>query len=105
MVSLDLISEARDAGLTITVDGDLLVIRGPKSAASLARRLIDSKAEVLALLHNSRPHVRPPPLRDVLHRNHCCASRRWWLHVWGEFYCADCFPCRDDAALVAAGDE
>jgi|GEM_PF-6758335 len=96
MGSLKLLLEARAAGLTVTVQADRLVIRGPKSAAPLARKLIDSKPDVMALL-------RPPPLRDVQHRKAGCTSQRWWLHVWGEYCCGDCFPCRDEAALVTAG--
>jgi hypothetical protein len=45
-----LIRTARKAGLTITAEGDTLVVRGPKSAAPVVRQLADVKAEVLAAL-------------------------------------------------------
>jgi hypothetical protein len=46
----DLLEEARDAGLEVRVDGDRLVVRGPRSAAALARQLLDRKPEVVAAL-------------------------------------------------------
>jgi hypothetical protein len=50
MSPLDLLSEARAAGLVVTTDGDKLLIRGPKRADALARQLLAQKAEVLPLL-------------------------------------------------------
>jgi hypothetical protein len=58
--SLDeLLAAARDAGLKIMVDGDRLVIRGPKSAEALARHLLDRKAEMMAALRAPAP---PPEI-------------------------------------------
>jgi hypothetical protein len=45
-----LVRKARAAGLVLTREGDELVIRGPKSAEPVARRLLDRKAEVLVVL-------------------------------------------------------
>jgi len=50
MDGLTLLSEATAAGLTIRVDGDRLVIRGPKTADAVARRLLEHKPEVVAAL-------------------------------------------------------
>jgi hypothetical protein len=50
MDGLTLLSEARAAGLEVKVDGDRLVVRGPRSAAHLAERLLEMKQEVIALL-------------------------------------------------------
>jgi hypothetical protein len=50
MDGLTLLSEGRAAGLTILADGGRLVIRGPRSAESVARRLLDHKTDVLATL-------------------------------------------------------
>ena len=45
-----LIDEAREAGFQLQVDGPLLVLKGPKAAGAIARRLLERKPEVLALL-------------------------------------------------------
>ncbi len=50
MDGLALLSEATAAGLTVRVEGDRLVIRGPKAADAVARRLLEHKPEVLAAL-------------------------------------------------------
>ncbi len=50
MVAVTLLQEAEAAGLTVRVDGDRLVVRGPKSAADIAERLLDRKAEVIEAL-------------------------------------------------------
>jgi hypothetical protein len=98
MDGLTLLSEAVAAGLTVRVDGDRLVIRGPKAADAMARRLLEHKPEVLAALGRfglsstelpkpdespfpgwvRRPDVagrmgwEPPDLPE---------SRRWWARV------------------------
>ncbi len=50
MVAVTLLQEAEAAGLTAHVEGDRLVVRGPKSAGAIAERLLDHKAEVLKVL-------------------------------------------------------
>ncbi len=50
MVAVSLLQEADAAGLTVRVDGDRLVVRGPKSAGAIAERLLHHKAEVLKVL-------------------------------------------------------
>ncbi len=50
MVAVSLLQEAEAAGLTVRVDGDRLVVRGPKSAGAIAERLLDRKAEVIEAL-------------------------------------------------------
>ena len=50
MVAVSLLQEAEAAGLTVRVDGDRLVVRGPKSAGAIAESLLDHKAEVLKVL-------------------------------------------------------
>ncbi len=50
MVAVSLLQEAEAAGLAVRVDGDRLVVRGPKSAGAIAERLLDHKAEVLKVL-------------------------------------------------------
>ena len=41
MEAVSLLREAEDAGLVVHVDGDRLVVRGPKSAGAIAERLLD----------------------------------------------------------------
>lgn len=45
-----LLAQAREAGLTVEADGELLRIRGPRRLEPLARRLQVRKAAVLAAL-------------------------------------------------------
>jgi len=48
MVSIDaLLDDARASGLTLARDGDRVIVRGPATAATLARALLARKAEVL----------------------------------------------------------
>jgi hypothetical protein len=60
MDGLTLLEEARGAGLRVAAEGNRLVIRGPKTAEPLARRLLAHKAEVLAALAGPR-HLAPTP--------------------------------------------
>ncbi len=50
MVGLALLDEARRAGLEIQASGEVLKVRGPRSAEPLARELLEHKEKVLALL-------------------------------------------------------
>jgi hypothetical protein len=50
MEGLRLLKKARAAGLTVAVDGDQLVIRGPQRAAAIAQQLIASKPAVMEAL-------------------------------------------------------
>jgi hypothetical protein len=92
MDGLTILREARAAGLEIKVDGDRLVVRGPKSAASLAERLLEMKPEIIPLLESEdsevmwrveamRQQIRPGPIipflvarRDFLDAPGCCLS-------------------------------
>lgn len=50
MTLIRLVSQARDAGLTFTRDGDRLTVRGPKTAGPLVAAIQRRKAEVLAIV-------------------------------------------------------
>jgi len=50
MDGVTLLQNARTAGLSIEVKGDLLRIRGPKRAASVARELLKNKSAVLKVI-------------------------------------------------------
>jgi hypothetical protein len=59
MDGLSLLVEARAAGLIVLADGGRLVIRGPKSADAVARRLLAHKAVVLAALAAGNGNTTP----------------------------------------------
>jgi len=46
----DLLREAESSGLSLRVHGSRLVVRGPRSAAAVAKRVLDRKPEVMAAL-------------------------------------------------------
>ncbi len=50
MDGLALLRTAAAAGLTVRLDGDRLVIRGPRSADTIARQLIAEKPAVVAAI-------------------------------------------------------
>jgi hypothetical protein len=55
MDGLNLLAEARKAGLVVRAEGPRLVVRGPRDQEALAKRLLSQKAEVLALLRGPIP--------------------------------------------------
>ena len=59
MGGIDLLAEAQSAGLAVKADGDRLVIEGPKGAAVVAQKLIQHKAEVMAVLAATTPAATP----------------------------------------------
>jgi hypothetical protein len=127
---LTLIHDARRAGLVLIPEGDRLQVRGPRSAERFALRLREVKDQVLAFLRREcevgvstvsflRPDcplasflweegVLPPglrepePLHGVFHKRPGCTSRLSWKHVWGEFYCLNCWPPTDPLAVVGS---
>ena len=38
---------------------------------------------------------------NVKHKQDDCTSTRAWLHVWGKWYCNDCWPCTDETMRVS----
>jgi len=52
MEGLILLAEARAAGLKVEADGGDLVIRGPRSAEPIVRRLLEHKPAVLAAVRS-----------------------------------------------------
>ena len=61
MDTLNLLEEARRAGLRVSASGKQLVVRGPKSAKRLAEELLERKSEVLPLVCNEAPSPPQPP--------------------------------------------
>jgi len=58
---LSLLAVAREAGLTVRVGGDRLVVRGPRAAEALAREVLQHKAELMVAL---RPAASPEAEAD-----------------------------------------
>ena len=90
-----LLDSARAAGVTIRVDGERLIVRGPKSAEMLAKSILAQKAAVVAWLLTA-PETRVEPSNATatsrsVHRESeptkpatsveqcfCCGQRHWW---------------------------
>jgi len=52
-----LLAQAREAGLTVQVEGDKLVVRGPRRLEALAWEVLAQKPDVIAALHAERNHA------------------------------------------------
>ena len=80
---LTLIASARDAGLSLDVEaGSRLTIKGPKSAADLARALGERKSEVVAALRLERisaPTISP----DARFHDELACWPLAWREAWG----------------------
>ena len=50
MDGLSLLDQAHDAGLAVRVEGDELIITGPKAAEPVVQRLAEYKPQVMAAL-------------------------------------------------------
>jgi len=110
MDCLMLLNEARAVGLVVLADGDRLVVRGPRSADAVARRLLEHKAEVMRALATpaaaeipavaaSMYHQDAPgdceEILDVLPPCPTCGSLDLWQTIAGNWRCQHC----DAAAL------
>jgi hypothetical protein len=62
MDAVALLEEANQAGLTLTVEGDTLQVRGPKTAAPVVERLRAHNPLVMAYLTRPAVHVWSAPL-------------------------------------------
>lgn len=95
MDGLMLLKEARAAGLAVRIDGDKLVIRGPRTAEAIAKRLLENKTVVMEALtqvgvQHSRATVRPCPR---------CRRSQLWLSIYGVEVCGECHPPAPGALL------
>jgi hypothetical protein len=110
MDCLMLLKEARVAGLVVLADGDRLVVRGPRSAAAMAQRLLEHKAEVLRALATPAAGTIPAVAASVDHQDDpggcdedldalapcpACGSLDLWQTIVGNWRCQHC----DAAAL------
>jgi hypothetical protein len=94
MDGMTLLSEGWAAGLTVTTDGDRLVIRGPKSADAVARRLLAHKTVILAALAAGNGNT-PPACPK-------CGSLEEWTDLLGRQHCGVCERATLDKALRLA---
>ena len=110
MDCLMLLNDARAAGLVVLVDGDRLVIRGPRSAHAVAQRLLEHKAEVMRALATPAVSKVPAVAASVDHQGDpgdcdedpgalapcpACGSLDLWQTIVGNWRCQHC----DAAAL------
>src|SRR5207244_6573742 len=90
--------------LTVTERDGLLVIRGPVQHEQLARRLLATKPEVLAVLGVEADWAMfPIPIGPCRH----CNGRGYWRREGGHWLCETCHaaPHRDVVAEACkAGD-
>ena len=61
MGGVELLRKAREAGLTVEVDGDKLRIRGPKRLGQLALAILDRKVEVFPIVAAMGVYAPPNP--------------------------------------------
>jgi hypothetical protein len=124
MDGLTLLSEGQAAGLIVIADGDRLVIRGPKSADAVARRLLAHKAVILAVLAAGNGNTTPAipkvasivaphlasihevvPFDDLLLPGPACprcGSLESWTDILGGQHCGVCERATLDKALRLA---
>jgi hypothetical protein len=108
-----LLAELSAAGIALSVEGDTLRYRAPLGTMTQERRalLAARKLEVMQALRPRRAVVSPPlhaavrqraPLpQEIIHKHPQCPSQRFWRHVWGDYYCLDCWPPTDPMAVAA----
>jgi len=66
MDGMTLLQEARGAGLTVTADGSVLKIQGPRRADQIARQLLVHKSCVLSALAVERLPAPPPDVSNEI---------------------------------------
>ncbi len=114
MVGMILMAEAQAAGLIVAADGSRLIIRGPRSADALARRLLENKAAVLAALADGvhaaaangatqgpsgsgKPQICEPVRKPGPQACPNCGSAIFWLRTDGTTSCPGCDSKPDGA--------
>jgi hypothetical protein len=94
MTAVELLAEARAAGLRVNVQDGRLVVRGPRSASETANRLLARKDDIKALLAAPpRPAIRPHECGAGI--TPCSAPARLYPCGWR---CPDHFPAASGLA-------
>jgi hypothetical protein len=102
MEGLTLLRQAHEAGLAVAIDGDSLVIRGPKRAGPLARLLIANKPLVLAALAPAKAVCEPNKVAGCGPSEAACWRRRFHVPVLARELIGD--RSRAGAERLAFGD-
>lgn len=120
MDRLTLLQEAREAGLRVAVQGDQLVVQGPRRLESIARRILAQKAEVVQALtleqevawrtdamHSQMTAAGPTPLllarREVARPPGSCCSCGDALEPDQRYRCRPCVAAA--ATILMPGQE
>ena len=84
MDGLNLLEEAESAGLSVSQEGGLLRVEGPKRLASTAKRLLANKLSILTAMRQRNAPVCSCRL---------CGSLGWWFDEReGQWRCDSCEP-------------
>jgi hypothetical protein len=89
-----LVDLARSSGLNLKLEGDSLMIHGPKTSSIYAVQLIDRKPEVVEFLTEERSCFldwSPQTLTASRPCSKCGWFSPWW-DVYGNAHCASCDP-------------
>lgn len=83
MEILKLLEQASAAGFTVRVEGDQLVVRGPRGHEAFVHALAARKDEVIAVLRRTHHPAEPC---------FACGGVRFWQRSDGGWVCATCHP-------------
>ncbi len=106
MDALSLLQAADAVGLTVNVEGDKLVVRGPRRCEAQAIALLDHKEDVLSYLAEHADAPRPTLDAEGIPVAPCpaCARRSFWRwpqssphHHPRAWFCIRCTPIPSDA--------
>jgi len=80
--AFDVLEEAEEAGLRVTVtdSGENLTIRGPKSAAELAKKVAECKPDVIEILQSS-PGTSHAPIATAKLRRRLKKGVDWFVSI------------------------
>jgi hypothetical protein len=66
-IGMDCLLAAASAGLTVTVEGDRLIVRGPKAAEPVAKRVLANKPAVIEAIKRPSASTMPEHLPPEWH--------------------------------------
>ena len=77
MVGVELLAQAKGAGLEVKAEGNRLILRGPRSAEALAKNILAHKDQVIALLQ-------PTNASSFDELTRCRIERDYWSARWNK---------------------